>query len=289
MTLRNSPVRNPIRLALACLLATAFGLSVPLIAQPVDEAPAAVEPPPADAEPSVTSLNIWDAFFVPTGSDVIGLAIIWTLIFFSAASIAYALQLALRYRKAVLIPERFTEEVGSLLAQQRYREAIERSQAERSYVGRVTAGALAEAPNGYWAMERAVEESGDAEATRMLRPVEYLNVLGNVAPMMGLFGTVYGMILAFQQLASSGGSPDPGELAGGISTALVTTFWGLIVAIPALSAYALIRNRVDAFCAEGLLRAESLIAPFKPGQRKSGAGGSGRQTGGPRTDDPTDS
>lgn len=230
---------------------------------------AGTEPDAPAPVATVESLNIWDAFFMPEGADLIGKAIIWALIFFSAGSLAYALQLALRYRKSALIPGRFAEEVGSLLTQQRYREAIERSQRERSYLGRVTAGALAEAPNGYWAMERAVEETGEAEATRMLRPVEYLNVLGNVAPMMGLFGTVYGMILAFQQLAKAAGSPDPGDLAGGISTALVTTFWGLIVAIPALSAYALIRNRVDAFCAEGVLMSEHLIAPFKPGQRKS--------------------
>jgi len=91
---------------------------------------------------------------------------------------------------------------------------------------------------------------------------------------MGLFGTVYGMILAFQQLVASGGSPDPAKLAAGISTALVTTFWGLIVAIPALAAYALIRNKIDALTSEGLVIAEELISPFKPGAKRSSSSSS---------------
>ena len=68
-------------------------------------------------------------------------------------------------------------------------------------------------------MERAVEEAGDAEAVKLLRPIEYLNVLGNISPMIGLFGTVFGMIVAFQALVAGSGSADPKELAGGISTA----------------------------------------------------------------------
>jgi biopolymer transport protein ExbB len=112
-----------------------------------------------------------------------------------------------------------------------------------------------------------------------LRPLEYLNVLGNIAPMLGLFGTVYGMIVAFQTLVEEGGSADPGKLAAGISTALVTTFWGLIVAMPALAAYALIRNKIDALTSEGILIAEELINTFKPGNK---AGSEQRQRATPK-------
>ncbi|MEM1027342.1 MAG: MotA/TolQ/ExbB proton channel family protein, partial [Planctomycetota bacterium] len=111
--------------------------------------------------------------------------------------------------------------------------------------------------------------AGDAEATRILRPIETLNVMGNIAPMMGLFGTVYGMIVAFQALVDAGGGADPVELAAGISTALVTTFWGLVVAIPALASYAVVRNKIDAITAEGLVQAEQLIKPFRPRRKRS--------------------
>ena len=148
----------------------------------------------------------------------------------------------------MVVPEDTQQHIETMLAEKRYREAIEFSGSEPSYLAKVVSSGLNEASNGYAAMERALEETSDAETTRMLRPIEYLNVLGNIAPMLGLFGTVYGMIVAFNKLVETGGKPDPGELAAGISTALVTTFWGLVVAMPALAAYALIRNqprRVD--------------------------------------------
>ena len=82
--------------------------------------------------------------------------------------------------------------------------------------------------------------------------------------MIGLFGTVYGMILAFQAIVVTGGDADPIMLAGGISTALTTTFWGLVVAIPALAGYAIIRNRIDQFTTEATSRAEELLSHFRP-------------------------
>lgn len=201
--------------------------------------------------------------------DLLGLIIIWFLLALSAFSIGFTIKMAIQNRRAQLLPSETRAELDALLSEKKYRDAIEFANNDSSYLGKVTSAALNEAANGYGAMERAVEEAGDAETTRLLRPLEYLNVLGNIAPMLGLFGTVYGMIVAFQQLVAAGGSADPQKLAAGISTALVTTFWGLIVAMPALAAYALIRNKVDALTSEGLLIAEELITPFKPGKKSS--------------------
>jgi len=203
-------------------------------------------------------------------NDILGLVVIWVLIAMSFVVLGFAIKLFLQYRRSSVIPEDTQIEVEQLLAEKKYREAIEFVKEDESYLGKLVSSALSEASNGYGAMERAVEETGDAEVSRILRPVEYLNVIGNIAPMLGLFGTVYGMIVAFQQLvAAGGGGADPADLAAGISTALVTTFWGLIVAMPALAAYAIIRNRIDALTAEGLLAAEELIRPFRPGKKSS--------------------
>ena len=87
-------------------------------------------------------------------------------------------------------------------------------------------------------------------------------VLGSVAPMVGLFGTVYGMIRAFHTLVETSGVPDPAKLALGISVALVTTFWGLLVAIPALSVFAISRNRLDALAPECVLVADEVLRPL---------------------------
>jgi len=219
-------------------------------------------------EETVESLNWFQAFiWAPTG-PMLGNLIVILLLVMSAVVMGFSLMLLLKFRRNQIIPEETRDEIEALLAEKKYREAIEFAQEEENYLGQVASAALSEAANGYAAMERAVEEAGDAVAVKMLRPIEYLNVLGNISPMIGLFGTVFGMIVAFQKLVEGGGAADPVELAGGISTALVTTFWGLVVAIPALTAYSLIRNKVDAHCAEGLLIVEELITPFKPSSKK---------------------
>lgn len=219
-------------------------------------------------ESTSTTMNWFQAFIWSNESPMLGNLITMLLLLMSAVVMGFSLMLVFKFRQNQVIPEETRDEIEQLLAEKKYREAIEFAEEEESYLGKVASAALSEAANGYSAMERAVEESGDAEAVKMLRPIEYLNVLGNISPMIGLFGTVFGMIVAFQKLVEGGGSADPTELAGGISTALVTTFWGLVVAIPALTAYSLIRNKVDAHCAEGLLIVEELITPFKPSGKK---------------------
>jgi biopolymer transport protein ExbB len=82
--------------------------------------------------------------------------------------------------------------------------------------------------------------------------------------MIGLFGTIYGMIVAFQGVAATGGAADPGILAGGIGTALITTFWGLLIAIPALSAYALVRNAAIAVSDEALAAVDEMVSLLRP-------------------------
>lgn len=215
------------------------------------------------AQNDVQSTSVARMFLLP--DDALGVLITWFLVMLSALSIGYTLSLMLRYRRKILLPDETRKSVVKMLDDRRFREAIEFVAKDTSYLGRVIHAALKEAGHGFGAMERAIEEAGDSQTTKALRPVEYLNVLGNIAPMIGLFGTVYGMIRAFDQLQVSGGKPDPAQLAGGISTAMITTFWGLIVAIPALASYALIRNKIDAMTSEGMLVAEEIISPFKPG------------------------
>lgn len=225
----------------------------------------------AGADESVGAVYAFSMFF--RSDDPFGQAVILLLVLMSVLSLAWTMLLAFGSRRRVLLPEEVHGEVETLIAEQRFGEVRDLVEADASYLSALIRGAIREAPNGYEAMERGMEEAGDVEIAKLLRQTEYLNVLGNVSPMIGLFGTVYGMIRAFEQLVSSGGSPDPAQLAGGISTALVTTLWGLIVAIPALTAYALIRNRLDALTSEGFVLVEGLLRPFKP--TGSLGGGSG--------------
>jgi len=266
--MRSKKMDWAIMMLMGLMLATA-----PLMAQDdggdggAAAAPAAAASSTPEATTGGASSSFFEQFF--WSSDILGLIIIWLLLFMSAMSIGFSIKLFMTYRRASVVPSDTSEAVEALLADKKYRDAIEYVNADNSYLGKLVAAALGEASAGYNAMERAIEEEGDYETARMLRPIEYLNVLGNIAPMLGLFGTVYGMILAFQQLVAAGGKPDPASLAAGISTALVTTFWGLVVAMPALAVYALVRNKVDALTTEGIVVAADLIRPFKPGAKKA--------------------
>lgn len=210
--------------------------------------------------------------------DVIGKLMIWVLIIMSISVMALIIHFLLQNRIETFAPVEAVIECEQLLQEKRFREAIERCATDESVFGQIMHASLSEASNGFGSMERAIEETADLISAKKIRSLEYLNVLGAVGPMVGLFGTVYGMIVAFQQIVDAGGQPNPADLAAGISTALVTTFWGLIVGIPAVAAAALIRNKVDALTVEAMIRAEELIGQFRPGAKKgaaSGAAGAG--------------
>jgi biopolymer transport protein ExbB len=129
---------------------------------------------------------------------------------------------------------------------------------------------LAELDGGWSAVEKALEDATAEQSARLFRKIEYLSVIGNIAPMVGLLGTVTGMIFAFQRVASTQGSAGAAELAEGIYQALVTTVGGLLVAIPCLGAFAIFRNRVDQLVAEAAYIALHTFLPLK--RRRSGAG-----------------
>lgn len=243
----------------ALLLITAALLMPTMVALAQDSEAAA-----NDAEGSTVSA--FKMFFI--ADDIFGQIIIILLLLMSVLSFSLTIMYAMNSRRSVILPEDLQEEAQELIDNKQYGELKELVEEDESYLGALLRGAVHESPNGYAAMERGIEEAGDVEISRMLRPTEYLNVLGNISPMIGLFGTVYGMIRAFQTLVASGGSPDPAQLAAGISTALVTTLWGLVVAIPALTAYSIVRNRIDALTGEGFVIVEDLMRPFRPVKRR---------------------
>ncbi|KKN66457.1 hypothetical protein LCGC14_0471140, partial [marine sediment metagenome] len=95
----------------------------------------------------------------------------------------------------------------------------------------------------------------------------WLNLIGNVAPMLGLMGTVLGMIGAFFKIVETG-QVDATSIAGPIGIALVTTLLGLGVAIPALTFFAILRNRIDAITSEAMVICQELISTFRPAGRE---------------------
>ncbi len=196
--------------------------------------------------------------------EVLGSLIIWFLMLLSVVSMGLIGTMALNSQRKSILPSETVNEARRLLAAGEYRQVMDLAGRDRSYFSQILSTAIGEASHGFSAMVNTLEQVSDELATRHLRRLEYLNVLGQVSPMIGLFGTVYGMILAFQAIVASGGNANPVLLAGGISTALTTTFWGLVVAIPALAAYGIIRNQIDELTTEATLTAQDLLNHFRP-------------------------
>ncbi len=243
---------------LICGAFAAFSMSVFAWVQP-----AIAQGDGASTAEIVEETSFAKAFFVSQGS-VLGTAIIWFLLLLSVGSFGLMGFLWVNNRRINILPEGLVTESRRLLKARKYRELLGLVQHDESFFSRILSSALRDASHGYGAMARALEQAGEEFTSRRLRQIELLNVIGNVSPMIGLFGTVYGMILTFQGIVTSGGRPDPVELAGGIGTALTTTFWGLVVAIPSLAAYAIIRNNIDAMTSEASLVAGDIVNQFRP-------------------------
>lgn len=126
-------------------------------------------------------------------------------------------------------------------------------------VARVIQAALLRLPYGRAAVEAAFQEASLSEEQRLTRGLRPLATIAQVAPLLGLLGTVTGMIIAFAEISQQG-TGNPAALADGIGQALVTTAAGLIVAIPALIGQNYLANRVDGILLEIDRRREELMA-----------------------------
>jgi biopolymer transport protein ExbB len=196
------------------------------------------------------------------GGGTIGF-IIWAL---SIVTVALAINSFLKLRKVNILPEVIQQQIEELFEAKQYREAIDMTEQQPDFLSYMVHSALSEAPHGYPAMERAMEEAAEERTTQMLRRIEWLNLIGNIGPMLGLLGTVWGMIGAFFTIVQTG-APEPAKLAGDIGVALVTTLLGLAVSIPALSVYAILRSRIDALTSEAIMTSQELISTFRPSKR----------------------
>ena len=207
---------------------------------------------------AAADIKYFDVLMVECG------AIGWLLWAISILTVALIVQYFIAIRRDNILPPAVLDHVRELFDEKQYGEAIEVTADEPSFLSYVVHAGLSDASHGYPAMERAMEEAAEERTTKFLRQIEWLNLIGNISPMLGLLGTVWGMILAFQELAASGGTADPSELSDSIGIALVTTLLGLAVAIPSLAVYAIMRNRVDSLTSEAMVAAQDLISTFRP-------------------------
>ena len=193
----------------------------------------------------------------------VGFFIVMLLFALSLTAAYLVFEHIMTLRRGEIIPEGMGDEVRQLLIAGRIEEASQVCHNQPSFLSFVLLNGLAEIEGGWSAVEKALEDATAEQSARLFRKIEYLSVIGNIAPMVGLLGTVTGMVFAFQQVASTQGSAGAAELAEGIYQALVTTVGGLIVAIPSLGAFAIFRNRVDQLVAEAAYVAQHVFTPLK--------------------------
>jgi biopolymer transport protein ExbB len=268
--------------AVVVLLSVALGMawSLTALAQgpeppgqvPPPVAPAAATPPdtspsPLPAAPSTDSPQTDQQqsgtprgfFAILKAGGPVGLLII----LLSIAAVALVLEHIMTIRTQVLMPPGLDEEVRQLLTAGKLGPADQACQMQPSFLSFVLRAGFAEVDGGWSAVEKAIEDATAEQSSRLFRKIEYLSVIGNIAPMLGLLGTVVGMIFAFRELADSQGAPRAADLAEGIYLALVTTVEGLVVAIPSLAAFAVFRNRIDHLVAEVTYTVQHVVAPMK--------------------------
>ncbi|RMH04604.1 MAG: MotA/TolQ/ExbB proton channel family protein [Planctomycetota bacterium] len=142
-----------------------------------------------------------------------------------------------------LAPPEAIDEVEELLNEGNYQEVLEYCEAEPTFFTNVVAAGVRKLNYPFSAVEKALEESEDEESVKLHQKIGWLSLIAGLGPMLGLFGTVVGMVGAFGTIATEK-SPEPSMFAGDIQLALMTTVLGLTVAIPVTAFYVFFRNRV---------------------------------------------
>lgn len=191
----------------------------------------------------------------------------FTMIFIGIAVVAFialAVYNFMNLSKAKFCPSDLQAALMEHMTECRVRSAIELAASHPSYLGRMVAYSF---PNidatqpetlGRDQVEDAIADFTNNESRKSMQWINYISLIAQASPMLGLTGTVIGMVSAFATLKTAGAA-DPSQLAGDISVALLTTLWGLFNAIPCILCYFILKNKYNALVAESTHAAEEML------------------------------
>lgn len=237
------------RLMLLVVLLTAIVFVVrPLSAQPATRPAAAASVEPRSAFGLVLD-NLDFVFVIIAALSVTGVALI--------------IHAFMRNRREIYMPTETLNHVRTLIETRNIDELRRVTQQDESFVSKSLEPAVRRYPD-FEQMREAMETAVSEQTAESFRRIEYLNIIGNLGPLLGLLGTVLGMIEAFQAMNAAGGRADPAQLAGGISKALAHTMLGLLLAVPCLAAFGVLRTMVDRLTNKAAMTAEELLLMFRP-------------------------
>lgn len=180
----------------------------------------------------------WFDLFKTTG--IVGIL----LLICSMIGTALLIQYLMTINAGKLSNPALLQEVEGLLNEGNIEEAYNLAEADATYTGKVLTGALGRCSGGYEEARKGLEEASVMESFKLSAKLSYLSLIGNIGPLLGLLGTVTGMITSFQKIESMK-APTPGDLAAGVYESLVNTTIGLFIAIIFLSAYFFMKNKAS--------------------------------------------
>lgn len=181
------------------------------------------------------------------------------LLFGSLVAVAIIVRCLIDVRQRKIVPEASVARINDLIKAGREEDLRAFVKHDESFPSRVLRQVLDGRKRNREGMRETAEIASSDEVARWFRAIEPLNVVGNLGPLIGLAGTVWGMILAFTSLGESGGQAGPSDLSLGISKALFHTLLGLTLAIPCLFVFGFYRSIVDRICTRGMVVCSQLI------------------------------
>jgi biopolymer transport protein ExbB len=211
----------------------------------------------AFAAPAHAAKSLMQAFLEDGGT--IG----WVIIILSVVTVAMIIEFSVSIRRDKLCPPELIDELEALLEENELQEALELCESEPNFVTNSLAAGLPVVNEGYDKVKANIDVQAGVEALKLQQKIGWMLFNSNLGPLLGLFGTVQGMIMAFNVIVDLGQKVTPKDLAIGISAALVTTFQGLIVGIPALFAYQFFRNKGIRIAVDFAGILEDMIERFK--------------------------
>lgn len=186
------------------------------------------------------------------------------IIAMSVVAMALVIEHFMTLKREKLAPPEVIDEVEELFQEGNYAEAMEACEAHPCFFTNVVASGIRKVGHPFAAIEKSIEEMEDEESVKLQQKISWLSLIAGIGPMMGLFGTVTGMVGAFGTIATAGaGGVNPADFAGDISLALMTTVLGLTVAIPTTAFFAYFRNKVTMTSLEVGAVVEDLFERFR--------------------------
>jgi len=200
---------------------------------------------------------------------IAGGPIVWLVLLpMSLITVYLAIEHSMTIRRNRLLPDGIGNDIIDSIKQFGPAQLVSEIDGKDDFVSVAVLKAVSNGRGDWFRMRSLLDESLQDQALALLRKIEWVNLIGNVSPMVGLFGTVFGMIKLFNTIVIAGGQPQPAQLADGISVALVTTFWGLFIAIPALAMHGIFRNRIETLVNDAVVEAENIVPAIRRSVKK---------------------